>query len=167
MIAGILQDIVGTSALERVATFPIPETSGKDTLAEAGDVFKGGVLMGEAKSGPSKPTKKTYAGAYVRNEKGSVASSYRVLFSFFGWNLQRLCWTESQIVAYCRLYPQYLLGGASFVFEDGDKKFFVAGVMVNREGLLAMRAAPFYFGSVWENDTIDDSYAHNLIIPLP
>jgi hypothetical protein len=107
-------------------TIELNATDGKETLKEASDVFAFG-SVGAAKRAVCKATPKTPAVVFEMFKDGT----YQQIFGGFGENLKRLCWTEAQIVAFCRDYHDLLRTGGYgtfFLFEGEGGGFLVADV---------------------------------------
>ncbi len=159
ILAELAENIVGR--LKRLfanQTVELQETDGKETLAEARDVFKAGIYD-VAKRGACKATAKTILAVYEMIKDGTYAQ----IFGGFGENLKRLCWTESQIVAFCRDHRDLLRKdgyGTFFLFEEESGGFFVAVVFVDDGGRLGVRVDEFSRGNVW-----DAGYRHRLVVP--
>ena len=150
VVAELAENIVG--CLKRIfadRVVEMPETDGKETLAGAADVFTGGIY-GAVSRKPGKPTKKMVIALYEM----ILDATYRTIFGGFGENLKRLCWTESQIVAFCRdsRNREYLRAGGYgtfFLFEGEDGGFYVAYVIVFVVGRLAVRVRPLGDDGIW------------------
>ena len=128
-------------------TIELRETDGKETLAEAKDVFKAGIY-GATKRGVCKATAKVVLAVYEMVKDGTLQQ----VFGGFGENLKRLCWTESQIVAFCRDHHDLLRKdryGTFFLFEGENGGFFVACVFTRDGGRLRLRVLPLEDGDVW------------------
>ncbi|MBI3888266.1 hypothetical protein HY311_00525 [Candidatus Nomurabacteria bacterium] len=161
ILAELAENVVGR--LKRLfadRTIELAETDGKETLAEANDVFNAGIY-GAAKRGVCKATKKTVLAVYYMIKDGTYAQ----VFGGFGENLKRLCWQESQIVAFCRdpRNREYLRAegyGTFFLFEGENGGFFVAGVSVCGDGRLDLGVDPLEFSNVW-----GARCAHRVVVP--
>jgi hypothetical protein len=147
-LADLAENIVG--CLRRIFSeriIEIPETDGTDTLAGATDVFTGGIYSAVPRK-PGKPTMKTSLSVWEM----ILDAMFRTIFGGFGENLRRLCWQESQIVAFCRIHHDLLRtdGYATFfLFEGEDGGFFVADVRVYGGGRLGLRVGPLGRDGVW------------------
>jgi hypothetical protein len=147
-LAELAENVVGR--LKRLfagRTIELAETNGKDTLAEASDVFKAGIY-GAAKRSVCKATPKTLLAVCEMIKDGT----FQQIFGGFGENLKRLCWTESQIVAFCRDHHDLLRKdgyGTFFLFEGENGGFFVADVYVCDDGRLFVFVYPLERGVVW------------------
>ena len=139
-------------------TIELCETDGKETLVEASNVFKAGIF-GVAKRGVCKATGKVVVAVYEMIKDGT----YSQIFGGFGENLKRLCWTESQIVAFCRDHLDLLRTrgyGTFFLFEGENGEFFVARVYVSGDGCLSFDVDPLGRDSVWHA-----GYQHRIVVP--
>jgi hypothetical protein len=159
VLAELAENVVGR--LKRLfadRTIELAATNGKDTIAEAKDVFTAGIYYAQ-KRGPCKKTKKTAVSVYETIKDGTYAQ----IFGGFGENLKRLCWTESQIVALCFKHRDLLRkdGHATFFLFEGEKGgFFVAHVGVCGDGRLLLYVFPLGYGCVWSAD-----YQHRVVVP--
>ena len=113
---------------------PIAPSSGTETFRSSG-VFPGGAYGVKMPAPSGRPTGPTLATVHKQKTDG------RFLQIFGELGEERLCWQESQVVAFCRDHPEKLrTGGYGTFFEmDGG---FVAGVALvrpraRRERLLA------------------------------
>jgi hypothetical protein len=158
-LAELIEDIVGR--LKRLfgdRTIELHETDGKETLAGAEDVFAAGIY-GAAKRGVCKATVKTVLAVYEMIKDGT----YSQIFGGFGENLKRLCWTESQIVAFCRDHRRLLRTGSYgtfFLFEGENGGFFVANVYVRDDGRLYLYVYSLEDDYVWHAE-----YLRRIVVP--
>jgi hypothetical protein len=162
----LAENIVGR--LEHIfadRTIELAENNGKDTLAEAGDMFKAGDIFKAGlycatKRGVCKATPKVRIAVYQMIKDGSFSQ----LFGGFGENLKRLCWTESQIVAFCRDRSDLLGPGNKvtlFLFEGENGGFSVALVYMNYDtGHLYGHVYPLEGRSEW-----DSFYQYRIFVP--
>jgi hypothetical protein len=159
-LAELAENVVGRlKRLFAERTLELDPNDGKETLAEASDVFKSGIY-GAKKRGICKATAKTVLAVYEMIKDGTYAQ----IFGGFGENLKRLCWTESQIVAFCRdpRNREYLRAdgyGTFFLFEGEKGGIFVAYVYVYDDGL-DVGVYPLADGRVWYA-----KYARRIIVP--
>jgi hypothetical protein len=149
-LAELADNIVGR--LKRLfldRTIELAETDGKETIAEAKDVFTGGIYYyAKERRTRCTATKKTVVTVYEMIKDGTYAQ----VFGGFGENLRRLCWTESQIVALCRDHRDLFRKdgyGTFFLFEGENGGFLVAHVRVSGDGRLLVLVFPLGEGSVW------------------
>lgn len=136
-------------------TVEISATDGKETLAEATNVFTGGIYYAK-KRGSSKKTEKTTVTVHEIVKDGTYAQI------FGGGNLKRLCLEESQIVAFCRDHRNLLRTegyGTFFLFKGEDAWFFIAVVDID-DGRLRVDVNDFSRCHVWSA-----SSRHRVIVP--
>lgn len=151
-IIGVLKRVV----LDR--TIELVETDGTGIIAGATDLFTGGVY-GATRRRPCKPTAKTTVSVWQMIADGT----YRTIFSGFGENLKRLCWTEAQIVALCRDHRELLRThgyGTFFLFEGENGSFCVARVDVDGSGRLRVLVYSIDYDYVWGSRS-----QHHTIVP--
>lgn len=161
VIAELAENVVGCLRLisggEKIV---IAATDGKETLAEATDVFPAYIdsdFKGWGLNVPSRATNETEATVYEMKDNGTFAQ----IFGGFGENLDRLCFTQSQIKKFCRDHARWLRtdGWATFFLftPDGgpikkDKSnLFVARVYVDADGREAS-VRRFSYDFVWRAD---------------
>ncbi len=147
-----LKRLFADRAIELVAT------DGKETLAKAKTVFAAGIY-GATKRGVCKATPKVLLAVYEMIKDGTFGQ----IFGGFGENLKRFCWTESQIVAFCRDHHDLLRTegyGTFFLFEGENGGFFVAFVFVHDDGRLYVFVRPLMYAYVWYA-----KYAHRVVVP--
>lgn len=140
------------------STIELGATNGKETIAEATDVFTAGIYYAK-KRGPSKVMPKTAVNVYemIKDETCSQ------VFGGFGENLKRLCWTESQIVALCRDHRDLLRKdgyGTFFLFSGKNCEFLVARVYVCVGGQLHVYVHPLDNDRVWYAES-----RHRIMVP--
>lgn len=132
---------------------------GKETLAEARDVFQAGIYGAEKRITACKATPKTLLNVYELIKNGT----YSQIFGGFGENLKRLCWEESQIVAFCRDHHDLLRKdgcGTFFLYEGENGGFFVANVNVRGGGRLDVIVCFFE-----DNSERFSMYQHRIVVP--
>ena len=131
-------------------TITVGATDGTGTLKGSG-VFPGGVY-GLALPVGGKETPATAVAIYEMEENGTFAE----VFGSLGEN--RLCWTEAQVVGFCRENPGRLSRtGATFFEMVGG---FVADASFVGLGRLDVFVDPFSDGRVW-----NAKYAHRFVVP--
>jgi hypothetical protein len=159
VLTELADDIVG--CLKRIFTDRVVElaaTDGSGTLADAGDVFNGGIFGAVKRRKPCKATKKTAVAIYHMIKDGE----FQAIFGGFGENLKRLCWTEDQIVAFCRnhyplLQREYV---TFFLFEEEDGDFFVCSVRFDSRGCLLAVIDPIKTRNLWRAKC-----QHRVVVP--
>lgn len=159
-LAELAEDIIG--CLKRIfadCTVELVETDGTDTLADATDVFTGGIYGATRRKKLCAPTKKTLIAIYEM----ILDATFRTIFGGFGENLKRLAWQESQIVAFCRDHRNLLRTdgyGTFFLFEGENGGFFVANVNFDDNGQLKVNVNPLDNDNVWNAE-----YRHRIVVP--
>lgn len=157
-LAELAENIVGR--LKRLfadKTIELAKTDGKETLAEASDVFKAGIY-GAKKRGVCKATPKTLLAVYEMIKDGM----FQQIFGGFGENLKRLCWTENQIIAFCRDHRDLLRTGGYgtfFLFEGENGSLFVACVHFGDRGRLKVYVYSFSYDFEW-----DAYFQHRIVV---
>jgi len=129
-VIGRLKLISGGKSIKLAAT------NGKETLANARDVFRGYIDPDFKNWGldvVATPTKETKVAVYEMIEDGNFAQ----IFGGFGENLDRLCLTQAQIRVFARDCRQWLRSDdwATFFLFKVNGEFFVARVDVRAHGL--------------------------------
>ena len=158
-LAELAENVVGR--LKRLFSDRIIElaaTDGRETLAEASDVFMIGIYKA-TKRGVCKTTPKTVLVVYEIVKSGT----FRQIFGGFGENLKRLCWTENQIVTFCRDHYGLLRKdgrGTFFLFEEENGGFFVAIVRMDDDGTLDVFVRSLEIVDVWRAE-----FQHRVIAP--
>jgi hypothetical protein len=150
ILAELAESVVGR--LKRLfvdSTIELGATDGTETLANATNVFKAGIYNA-VKRGSCKTTPKVLLAVYEMIKDGTYAQ----IFGGFGENLKRLCWTESQIVAFCRDHRDLLRKDGFFLFEGEKGGFFVADVCVDGGGLLNVLVYPLTHDGVWDAECV-------------
>ena len=151
-LAELAENVVGRLRLISSGEKIVVTATGIETLAKAWDVFTGHVdpdFENWDLDMPSDPTPETEVAVYEIEKNGTFAQ----LFGGFGENLDRLCFTQAQIKAFCRnpksknwIHPK---GWATFfLFKRGDE-YFVAGVYRCGDGRLGVGVFRFSYDYVW------------------
>jgi len=138
----------------------IGATDGQTFIAEAEDVFPSYidfdfVNYGIDVHGEAKPETPAQVFQVIRD------GTFRHFFGDFGENLDRLCFSQTQIVEFCRSYANWLrTDGYStfFLFKENDE-FFVADINRDDDGLAAY-AYRFSRGGGWYA-----KYRPHLVVP--
>ena len=162
VIAELAEDTIGCLKLisgER--TIVISATSGLETLANAQDVFTGGIDPNFKKWGCDVLDKPT-AEQPVKVYEMVVDGNFRKIFSGFGENLDRLCLTQHQIKAFARDHRDELRVNQNAnlsLFKVGTE-FFVSNVRMLFCGDLKDDAYQFSDTYVW-----DAEYRHRVVVP--
>jgi len=139
----------------------IGATDGTETLANAGDVFKGWVdpdFKNWDLDVPSDPTKETKVQVHEMVQDGTFAQ----IFNGFGTDLNDLCFSQAQIKKFCKEHADWLRTegyGTFFLFKKGEQ-FFVAYVYVSSDGLDVHVRRLDYGAYVW-----DAEYALRVVVP--
>jgi hypothetical protein len=165
-VAEALQAIVDGSTtvvwLKSLFTYSTTELAstnvGGETLAEANDVFAGGIYNAKKRSS-GKAKKVLSVAVYEMIKDGTFAQ----IFSSFGKNLKSLACTESLIVTICRDHPHLLCtDGHStfFLFEGENGGFCVAFVHVRKNGQLRIYVRPLEYEFVWRANR-----RHRVVVP--
>ena len=107
----------------------IAATDGKGTIAEAMDVFTGGIDKDFKNWGldvAGKPTKRTKVQVHEMVKDGTFEQ-------MFGSNPDHLCFEQDQIVSFVKKHKKWLRtdGCATFFLFKVKGKFFVAGVVLD------------------------------------
>lgn len=135
--------------------FELRTTDGKETLAEAGEVFGAGIHGAVKHDGAGKATPKTPFAIYEQFVEGDYAK-------IFEGDLKLLPWKESQIVVFCKDHLDLLLkddrGGTLFLFDEGNG-LSVANVFVREKGL-SLHVDPFLYKGI-----LSAEYRHLLMSP--
>lgn len=148
-----------TTHLRLLETTTLAATSGRLTIAQSSDVFRGGIATdfktwGTNVAGTDTP--ETAVSVYEMKKDGD----YRTLFGSLG-DPRSLCHTQAQIVMFC-LTRRHLLrqdGHATFFLFEVNGELFVACVSVD-DGQLRVFVSRFGFDYVW------DAGAHRrLVVP--
>ncbi len=113
-------------------------TMGSATIAGAGDLFSAFLSEAFAVSDMNRPSKNTRA-TKVRVLEQRRNGAFMQLFTSVDVNLDRLCFTQSQIIQFCCDHRDKLRqdGYATFFLFKVGKKYFVACVSVDGSGLYA------------------------------
>ncbi|MFA6353469.1 MAG: hypothetical protein WCW93_00865 [Candidatus Paceibacterota bacterium] len=140
-------------------------TDGKETLAEARDVFM--IIDSSIKPRVSqiKATPVTPFTIYRKCKDGTHAQ----VFSSFGVDMKKLLWEEeSQIIAFSRDYREIMIqedvnSGFFFPLKD-DGGFSVVSVFVRKGGLSLHKDLLSYEG-IWKDDE-EYNYCYFSVIPM-
>ena len=165
MIAEFAENIVGPLKLiSGDKKIVLQKTDDQELLAEADDIFNDidpdfknyGCNVKGAKS---KPTAKTAVQVYELVKD----ATFQQMFGAFGENLDRLCFSQSQIKKFVRNHREMLALNwwTSFLFKV-EEEFFVARVSRYNSGILGVHVYYFSDKYVWNG-----GYGNRLVIPQP
>lgn len=138
----------------------IPACDGTETLAKAKKVFKGCIDRNFEKWGTNIPGVAT-AEVKVDAHRMSNGSSYAGIFGSFGSDMDKLCFTQHQIQAFCQKYNKWMSTESlsTFFLFKVEKQFFVASVHAYSGGWdLSV--------SRFEHYGILRTYTHRAVVPL-
>jgi hypothetical protein len=143
VIEKIIKLISGGKALT------IKALDGQEYIGAAKKVFKGYIDSDFENYGLNKPSEATEEIAVQVYEQIKDANFAKMFISLSS-DLDKLCLTQSQIVAFCKKYPKWLRqgGGYTFFLFKMNNDYFVASVFVHVDGLSA-RVFRFECGGVW------------------
>ncbi len=133
---------------------------GKETLANAEEVFPSGIDVNFKNYGTNKPgvaTKETPVDLYELVRSGIFAE----MFGSLGTDLGKLCLTQAQIKNFCKKNTDWLRknGYPTFFLFKAEDQFFVAQVCVTRSDGLGILAHHFKHG-IWRAE-----YSYRLVVP--
>lgn len=152
--------VIYLELLSGAETLMIDVCDGKETLAEARDVFQAGVDGDFVKWGLNKESTSTKE-APVEVHQLVKDATFAQMFGSLGTDLDKLCLTQHQIKNFCKKYSNWLRTGSNstfFLFKVADQ-FFVAGVEV-RSDVLRVYVYRFRDDNVW-----GIKYGHLLVLP--
>lgn len=114
----------------------IDAVSGKETLAQAKDVFPSGIDPDFEEWGPDEASQATEE-APVQVHEMVQDSTFAQMFGSLGTDLDKLCFTQHQIKNFCKKHPNWLRadGYATFFIFKAKDQYFVARVYVYYDGL--------------------------------
>lgn len=126
----------------------IDAVNGKETLAQAKDVFLSSIDSDLKKLGTDQPgaaTEETPVQVYEMAQDATFAQ----MFGSLGADLDKLCLTQHQIKNFCKELPNWLRsdGHATFFLFKVEDQYFVADVYVYGAGL-SVRVYDFEFDYV-------------------
>lgn len=130
-------------------TLTLDALDGKETLANAKEVFPSGIDSDFKKWGTNKAgiaTKEQAVDVCELVRDGTLKKMIRSL----GTDLDKLCLTQAQIKNFCRKHPDWLHEGMHetlFLFKVEDQ-YFVAEVYESTDGL-CLRVLPLSCGNFW------------------
>lgn len=136
-------------------------TTGARTIASVSDVFTWDIdpdfknwgldVPGEAK--PETP---------VQVYEMVADGDYKAIYGSLGQNLDKLCFTQEQIIAFVRDHKNWLRKGgwATFFLFKVAGEFFVARVYLDAVERPSALASRFSFDFVWDAD-----YRHHIVLP--
>lgn len=135
-------------------------SDGRKTIAQATDVF-GYVDSNFKCSGcdvPGPPTGATPVRVYEMTRDGT----FKELFGDFGVEIDRLAFTQAQILQFVQHHPHWLKRGGNgtfFLFKSGGE-FFVAAVYLFADGRVGVRLRRFSLERVFRAKK-----RHRLVVP--
>jgi len=149
-----------TLLLSKGESIIIDACEGKETLADAKDVFKSGIDPDFKNWNTNKPSKNTEETAVQVHEIVKDSTSVQ-MFGSLGTDLDKLCLTQSQIKNFCKKHSNWLRtdGYATFFLFKVDNQFFVARVRVDSDGL-CVHVFRFEDDNVWYADN-----ANRIVVP--
>ena len=139
----------------------IGPTNGTRTLVDASDVFPGGIdsdFRNWDASGPSGPTPETPVEVFELVKD----ATFEQMFSSVADELDRLCFTEDQIIEFVQTHPSWLRTGGygTFFPYKRNRKFFVAYVGFHARVELDVSVYKLGYDYVW-----DAGYRHRVVRP--
>lgn len=149
------------------ADLVIPACDGSHTLANAKKVFKSYIDSNFKNWGLDKKGESTKETPVVVHEMIKDAT-FAQIFSSFGVDLGKLCFTQHQVEVFCENHPDWLRidGYGTFFLTKKNWKnsatignLFVAVVVVDFDGLF-VNAFRFEYDNMWGAD-----YQHHLVVP--
>ena len=147
------EDDKTTSHLKLISSgtfLTLPATDGTRTIAQAADVFTGGIdndFKLWKLDVPSTPTKPMSVKVWEQTTEGMFAD----IFASTGQPNDALCIPQNQILSFAATYPEWLRKdgfGTFFMFKENEK-FFVAEVYFDDARRLCVRVDPLSRGDVW------------------
>jgi hypothetical protein len=164
--AAVLRQAAATKILVQVS-YPkrlskgltIPACDGSETLANAKKVFKGCIDRNFENWGTNKPGVAT-GEVLVDAHRMSNGSSYSGIFGAFGPDMDKLCFTQHQIQAFCKKYNKWMSTESlsTFFLFKVDQQFFVASVHAYSGGWDISVSRFEHYG-------ILRTYTHRAVIP--
>ena len=162
---GSLQLSQGSSSFLRLIsgdeTLVIDAVDGSEILADAKDVFTGGIdsdfrSWGADESGHA--TDATPVDVYEMTKNGTHAQ----LFGSLNADVEKLFFTQAQIQGFVKKYPNWLRtdGYATFFGFKSNGKRFVAYVYFVGDGALNVRVRKFEHDYVWHAE-----HRHRFVLP--
>lgn len=139
----------------------IRATSGKRAIARATGIFTWGIDSDFKKwkldvSGEEKPE------TPVEVHEMLVDRDFKTIFAGLGRELDDLCLTQEQIIAFVEDHKKWLRkeGFATFFLFKVNTEFFVAGVLLNSDERPSVYARQFSYDLVWDGDGL-----RRLVVP--
>lgn len=138
----------------------IDSCDGKETLADAKDLFKSGISEDFKKWGTNKPSVSTEDTAVQVSEMVKDATFVQ-MFGSLGTDLDKLCLTQHQIKLFCKKSMGWLRteGYATFFLFKAEDQFFVANVGVSSDGL------GVFMHRLEDHNVWSAKYAHRVVVP--
>lgn len=134
-------------------TIILPPCEGARTLPQARDVFNGDAhsLLWHA-CRPGVDTAETPVSVYELHED----ANFRTMFGSLSENVESLCLTQSQIIAFCELHRDKLRTDEqpTFFLYKSSGEFFVADVRVDAHGCLSVDVHCFGSDRCWWADEL-------------
>lgn len=143
---------------ERIVIGP---TDGSETIAQASNVFTGGIdpdFINWDLDHPCEPTEERE----VEVQEMAESATFAGMFAFLLPDLDSLVLTQHQVKSFCRehrdkLHPE---GWATFFLLKEGEEFFVANVFANSGGQLEVLVCQFENDCVWDAED-----RHRLVVP--
>jgi len=115
----------------------IDATDGTQTIVEARDIFRSGIDAAFKNWGTNKASEATEETPVQVYEMYKQNATLAQIFGSLSKDLDKLCFTQSQIINFCEKYSDWLRqdGHATFFMFKVNGQFLVALVYVNADGL--------------------------------
>ena len=128
----------------------IGQTDGSEILADANDVFTGGIdkdFRNWKADEPGAPTGETPVDVYEMTKDATFAQMFGSLSS----DVSRLCLTQAQIKRFVKKHRDWLRteNYATFFLFKSYNQFFVAGVLFYSDGRLKVSVDRVEYSHVW------------------
>ncbi len=157
------QELAGLLYLKLLSgaeTIMLDALDGKETLADAKEVFPSGVDDDFKKWVTNKAgiaTKEQTVDVHELVKDGTFAQ----MFGSLGTDLDKLCLTQAQIKNFCKKHPNWLRkdGWATFFLFKVEDQFFVAYVLVYSDGL-SVSVRSLEYDNVWRA-----AISHRVVTP--
>jgi len=139
----------------------VDAVDGTEILADAKDVFPGGIDSNFINWGADEPGRST-AETPVDVYEMTKDSTYSKMFGSLSDDVQKICFTQAQIKNFAKRNYEWFRTdsyGTFFLFESNGY-FFVAYVFFNSIGELGMNVNQFKNFNVWDAES-----RHRLVVP--
>jgi len=139
----------------------VDAVDGTEILADAKDVFPGGIDSNFINWGADEPGRST-AETPVDVYEMTKDSTYSKMFGSLSDDVQKICFTQAQIKNFAkRNYEWFRTDGyGTFLLFESNGYFFVAYVFFNSIGELGMNVNQFDNFNVWDAES-----RHRLVVP--